>query len=87
MHTEEHDLLARVRLGPHGEQRAHHRRRERGVLLDELHHAVRQLRVVHGYRTTRHDIRAKMICDETTARFAYSESLISKLLYTVDIHN
>ena len=54
---EKHDLLEAARLGPILEQALHDRLSQRGVLLDELHHAVGQLRMkrlqrvrlVHGY--------------------------------------
>ena len=48
--VEEHDLLGAVDLGPEPEQGADDGLGEGGVLLQELHHAVGQLRVVHRQR-------------------------------------
>lgn len=44
--AEEHDLLLRARFRPELEQAAHDRLGEHSVLLEELHDAVGQLRVV-----------------------------------------
>lgn len=44
--AEEHHLLLGAGLWPELEQPAHHRFRQRGVLLQELHHAVRELSMV-----------------------------------------
>jgi hypothetical protein len=43
---QEHDFLRRVHLWPILEQSHHHLLRKRGILFQELHHTVRQLRVI-----------------------------------------
>ena len=48
--VEKHDLLGAVDLGPEPEQAADDWLGEGGILLQELDHAVGQLRVIHGER-------------------------------------
>ena len=48
--VEEHDLLRRVGLRPELEEILDNRLRQRGVLLEELHDAVGQLRMVDRQR-------------------------------------
>ena len=46
--VEEHDFLRRVDLRPEAQETQHNFFRESRILLEELHHAVGELRVVQG---------------------------------------